>query len=36
MTLPQIGTFLAENSVKLVGFELDAAVRARYRAQIPH
>ena len=34
-TLLQIGTFLAENSVKLVGFELDAAVEARYRARFP-
>jgi 2-polyprenyl-3-methyl-5-hydroxy-6-metoxy-1,4-benzoquinol methylase len=35
MTLPQIGTFLTENDLRFIGFELDAAVSARYRARFP-
>ncbi len=34
-TLPQIKAFLAENGLELLGFELDADVLQRYRAQFP-
>jgi Flp pilus assembly protein TadD/SAM-dependent methyltransferase len=34
-TLLQIKTFLAENGLELLGFELDANVLQRYRAQFP-
>jgi 2-polyprenyl-3-methyl-5-hydroxy-6-metoxy-1,4-benzoquinol methylase len=35
LTLPQIGAFLRENKLTLLGFELDAPILARYRAQFP-
>ena len=35
LTLPQIGAFLGENPLVLVGFELDAPILAKYRAQFP-
>jgi 2-polyprenyl-3-methyl-5-hydroxy-6-metoxy-1,4-benzoquinol methylase len=34
-TLPQIKAFLAENGLELLGFEHDAGVLQRYRAQFP-
>lgn len=34
-TLPQIKTFLAENGLELLGFEIDADVLQRYRSQFP-
>jgi 2-polyprenyl-3-methyl-5-hydroxy-6-metoxy-1,4-benzoquinol methylase len=34
-TLPQIKAFLAENRLELLGFEIDADVLQRYRAQFP-
>jgi hypothetical protein len=34
-TLPQIQTFLAENGLELLGFELDSNVLQRYRSQYP-
>jgi hypothetical protein len=36
LTLPQIGAFLRENKLALLGFELDAPVLAKYRAQFPN
>ena len=35
VTLPQIGAFLAENDLHLIGFELDASVAGRYRGRYP-
>jgi len=35
LTLPQIGAFLRENKLTLLGFELDAPILAKYRAQFP-
>jgi ubiquinone/menaquinone biosynthesis C-methylase UbiE len=35
-TLPQIGQFLDDNALTLIGFDIDAAVRHRYAAQFPH
>jgi SAM-dependent methyltransferase len=35
LTLPQIGAFLAENKLTLLGFELDAPILAKYRARFP-
>ncbi|MEN3377223.1 MAG: hypothetical protein V7604_2578 [Hyphomicrobiales bacterium] len=35
LTLPQIGAFLRENKLALLGFELDAPISAKYRAQFP-
>jgi 2-polyprenyl-3-methyl-5-hydroxy-6-metoxy-1,4-benzoquinol methylase len=35
LTLPQIGAFLAENRLALLGFELDAPILAKYRARFP-
>jgi 2-polyprenyl-3-methyl-5-hydroxy-6-metoxy-1,4-benzoquinol methylase len=35
LTLPQIGAFLKENRLTLLGFELDAPILAKYRARFP-
>jgi 2-polyprenyl-3-methyl-5-hydroxy-6-metoxy-1,4-benzoquinol methylase/TPR repeat protein len=35
LTLPQIGAFLADNGLVLLGFELDAPILSRYRAASP-
>jgi 2-polyprenyl-3-methyl-5-hydroxy-6-metoxy-1,4-benzoquinol methylase len=35
LTLPKIGAFLSENRLALLGFELDAPILAKYRAQFP-
>jgi tetratricopeptide (TPR) repeat protein/2-polyprenyl-3-methyl-5-hydroxy-6-metoxy-1,4-benzoquinol methylase len=35
LTLPQIGAFLAEHDLRLLGFELDAPTVANYRAAFP-
>lgn len=35
LTLPKIGAFLVPNQLALLGFELDAPILARYRAQFP-
>ena len=35
LTLPQIGAFLAEHGLTLLGFELDAPTLARYRKAFP-
>jgi 2-polyprenyl-3-methyl-5-hydroxy-6-metoxy-1,4-benzoquinol methylase len=35
LTLPQIGAFLRENRLTLLGFELDAPILAKYRARFP-
>ena len=35
LTLPQIAAFLAENRLELLGFELDARTRRKYRARFP-
>jgi 2-polyprenyl-3-methyl-5-hydroxy-6-metoxy-1,4-benzoquinol methylase len=35
LTLPQIGAFLKENRLALLGFELDAPILAKYRVRFP-
>jgi hypothetical protein len=35
LTLPEIGAFLPEQNLTLLGFELSPSVRARYAAQFP-
>ena len=35
LTLPQIGAFLRQNRLTLLGLELDAPILAKYRAQFP-
>jgi SAM-dependent methyltransferase len=35
LTLPQIGAFMARHDLTFLGFELDAAIRERYRAAFP-
>jgi SAM-dependent methyltransferase len=35
LTLPDIGAFLADNDLALLGFEVGAATQARYRSRFP-
>src|SRR5215510_463630 len=35
LTIPQIATFLAENDLAFIGFDLDPATQQRYRARFP-
>jgi len=35
MTIPRIKAFLGESGLQFIGFDLDAAVRAKYRSRFP-
>jgi hypothetical protein len=35
LTLPQINAFLAENNLKLIGFQVDAEVRKKFQLRFP-